>query len=383
MRKTADVVIIGAGISGLAIGVHLAKKGVKDIVILEKTFPGNGATGRCGAGIRMQWGVELNCLLSKFSVEYFENVNEILKNDVDVEFWQGGYLIGAKDELEAEQFRKNVTLQNSLGIESSYLSPEEAKDVMPHLDVSHIKAATFCGRDGHLNPFKTVEAFVKAAMDLGIDIEKNTTVTGIEKTGGRVSGVKTDKGDIKAPIVVNAAGGWSKQMAELAGADLPVYSRRHQILVTEPVEPLQSAMFMGFGLNIYIQQVPHGPFIMGRGDADEPTDLRMTSSWKFLNDMAETVTTLMPRLARLKVVRQWAGLYNMTSDAQPIYDEAPEAKGFYHACGFSGHGFMLAPATGQLMSELILGETPSIDISSLGIDRFKGDMLLPLESSVV
>lgn len=383
MRKTADVVIIGGGISGLSIAIHLAQKGVKKIVVLEKTFPGNGATGRCGAGIRMQWGVELNCLLSKFSVEYFENANEILKNNIDIEFWQGGYLIGAKDDLEAEQFKKNVELQHSLGIESSYLTPDEAKAMMPHLDVKHIKAATFCHRDGHLNPFKTVEAFVKAAVDLGVEIEKNTKVTAVDKENGKVRGVQTDKGDIVAPIVVNAAGGWSKQIADMAEVHLPVYSRRHQILVTEPVEPLQSAMFMGFGLNIYIQQVPHGPFIMGRGDAHEPIDLRMTSSWQFLRDMAKTVTTLMPRLARLKVVRQWAGLYNMTADAQPIYDKAPELDGFYHAAGFSGHGFMLAPATGQLMSELILGETPSIDISSLNIARFDGDSLLPLESSVV
>lgn len=383
MRKTADAVIIGGGISGLSIAVHLAQNGVKNIVVLEKEFPGSGATGRCGAGIRMQWGVELNCLLSKFSVEYFENVNEILQNDIDVEFWQGGYLIGAQNETEAERFKANVELQNSLGIDSVYLSPAEAGEMMPHLDTTKIKAATFCGRDGHLNPFRTVQSFCEAATRLGVAIEKNTTVTGIKTYAGRVTGVVTDKDEIESPIVVNAAGGWSKAVAELAGVDLPVYSRRHQILVTEPVEPLQRAMFMGFDWNIYIQQVPHGPFIMGRGDSDEPTDLRVTSSWQFLERMSDTVMTLMPRLAGLKVVRQWAGLYNMTADAQPIYDEAPELKGFYLACGFSGHGFMLAPATGQLMAELILGETPSIDISSLHIDRFKGEHVLPLESSVV
>ena len=383
MKRTADAVIIGGGISGLSIAVHLAQKGVRNIVILEKRFPGSGATGRCGAGIRMQWGVELNCLLSKFSVDYFEHINDILKNDVDVEFWQGGYLIGAKTKEEAAQFKANVSLQNRLGIDSVYLSAKEAGDMMPHLDTSKIKAATFCGRDGHLNPFRTVQAFARAAADLGIDIEKYTTVTDIFSESGRVTGVRTDKGDILAPVVVNAAGGWAKAVADLAGVELPVYSRRHQILVTEPVEPLQSAMFMGFAWNIYIQQVPHGPFIMGRGDTSEPTDLRMTSSWQFLEQMSQTVMTLLPSLSRLKVIRQWAGLYNMTADAQPIYAEAPELQGFYLACGFSGHGFMLAPATGQLMSQLILGETQDIDISSLHIDRFKGETPLPQESSVV
>lgn len=383
MQKTADVVIIGGGISGLAIAINLAQKGVKDIVILEKSFPGSGATGRCGAGIRMQWGSALNCQLSKFSVEYFEQIHDILHNDIDVEFLQGGYLIGAKSEAEAARFKANIALQHSLGIDSQYLTAAEAGEMMPHLDTSKIKAATFCQRDGYLNPFKTVQAFVKGAEDLGVKIHKHTTVTGIKQEGGRVTGVETDRGEILAPIVVNAAGGWSKAIADLAQVNLPVFSRRHQILVTEPIETIQTAMFMGFELNIYIQQVPHGPFIMGQGNPMEATDLRQTSTWQFLENMSKTVTELMPRLGRLKVVRQWAGLYNMTADAQPIYDEAPELKGFYLACGFSGHGFMLAPATGVLMSELILGEPTTIDIHTLKLDRLHAGEVVAAESSVV
>ena len=383
MQKTADVAIVGGGISGLSIAFQLAQAGVKNIAIIEKNFLGSGATGRCGAGIRMQWGTELNCLLSKYSCEFYEQAHEIFHNDIDIEFDQGGYLIGAGTDEELEQFQRNVKLQNKLGIESVFLSPEEAGEILPHLDITQIKGATFCHRDGHLNPFRTVEAYAEAAKSLGVSIYEYTEVREILRDGNTLKGVRTNKGDIKAPIVVNAAGGYSGLIAGMAAVDLPVYSQRHQIMVTEPVEAMQEPMFMGFSLNIYIQQVPHGSFIMGRSDDSEPKDLRLTSSWHFLEEMSKTCTTLMPRLGRLKIIRQWAGLYNMTADAQPIYDEAPELPGFYHAAGFSGHGFMLAPVTGHVIAKRILGEEPDIDVSCLNVSRFKDGGLLPTESSVV
>ena len=140
----------------------------------------------------------------------------------------------------------------------------------------------------------------------------------------------------------------------MVGLDVPIYSERHQILVTEPVEPMQDPMVMSFGLNFYIQQSPEGSFIMGRGDDKEPKDLRVTSSWQFLEEMAKTIDMVLPPVSKLRVIRQWAGLYNMTPDKQPIYDEAENAKGFYLALGFSGHGFMFGPITGIAMSEMIL-----------------------------
>lgn len=382
MNKTANVVIIGGGISGCSIAYNLAKKGVKGIIVVEKSFLASGSTGRCGAGIRMQWGAEQNCRLSKLSVEFYENANEELKYDRDIEFNQGGYLIVAGTEEENEQFKKNVELQNRLGIPSVYLTPKEAKEIIPHMDETKILGATFCEKDGHLNPFHTTEAYAKAAKRLGVEFMTFTEVIGIDTKAGRVTGVRTDKGYISTPIVVNAAGGYSKKIGEMAGIDIPVYAQRHQILVAEPVEPMQKPMYMGFSLNIYIQQTPHGSFIMGRGDDTEPTDLRITSSWKFLEEMAKTCCELLPPLKNLNIVRQWAGLYTMTKDAQPIYGAVEELEGFYLAVGFSGHGFMLAPATGLLMAETILGEETTIDISNLDIGRFERNELV-FESSVV
>jgi len=382
MNKTASVVIIGGGISGCAIAYTLAKKGVKDIVVIERDYLSSGATGRCGAGVRMQWGTEMNCRLAKYSIEFFERANEELDYEYDIEFKQGGYLIVASTEKEVNQFKKNIALQNSLGIPSRLLTPKEAKEIVPHMDETKIIAATFNPKDGHLNPFHTTQAYANAAVRLGVEIMKYTTVTGINVENGKVVGVQTDKGYISTPVVVNAAGGYSQLIAKMVGIDLPVYSERHQILVTEPVAPMQGPMFMSFSLNIYCQQTPHGSFIMGRGDANEPRDLRITSSWHFMEEMAKTCTELLPPLKELRVVRQWSGLYNISPDRQPIYGPVKEVEGFYLACGFSGHGFMFGPVTGVVIAESILGETPTIPVHMLDKDRFERGELL-LEPSVV
>lgn len=382
MIKTADVVIIGGGISGVAIAYNLAKKGIKDIVVIEKSYLASGATGRCGAGVRQQWGTEMNCRVAMESIKFFETANEELQYDRDIEFKQGGYLIVASTEKEDLQFQKNVALQRSLGMEVEYMTPKEATRIVPYLNTERLTSATFCQKDGHLNPFLATDAYAKAAERLGVKIYTYTEVIGINTKDGKVTSVLTNAGEIFTNTVVNAAGGYSKNIAEMVNVDIPVYSERHQILVTEPVEPLQGPMVMSFSLNIYCQQTPHGSFIMGRGDDTEPRDLRITSSWQFLDEMANTVTNLLPPLGNLRLVRQWAGLYNMTPDRQPIYGAVEGVEGFYLAVGYSGHGFMFAPMTGLLMSEMILGEKTSIDISSLDLGRFKRNELV-FEPSVV
>lgn len=382
MNKTASVVIIGGGISGCAIAYNLAKKGVKDVIIIEKEYLSSGATGRCGAGIRMQWGTEMNCRLAKYSVEFFETANEVLEYEGDVEFKQGGYLIIAATEKEVAQFQKNIKLQNSLGIPSRYITPQEAKEIVPHMDETQILGAAFNPKDGHLNPFHTTQAYADAAVRLGVEIMKYTEVTGIKVENGKIAGVQTDKGYISTPVVVNAAGGHAQIISEMVGVKLPLYSERHQILVTEAVEPMQGPMFMSFSQNIYCQQTPHGSFIMGRGDPTEPRDLRVTSSWEFLEEMAKTCIRFLPPLKDIRMVRQWAGLYNMSPDAQPIYGPVKDVEGFFLACGYSGHGFMFGPVTGVVVSESILGEEHTIPVDALSYDRFeKGELIL--EPSVV
>ena len=381
MKK--NVIIIGAGISGVSIAYNLAKKGVKDILVLDRSYFTSGATGRCGAGVRSQWATTLNCILAKKSIEFFEHAQAILEYDDDIEFKQEGYLILATSEKEALQFKANVLLQNSLGIPSIYLDKEAALKIVPHLNPDAFIAATFCNIDGHLNPFKMTDAYMQAAKKLGVTFNFYEEVTEIIKSKQQVVGVKTNKDFYEANIVVNAAGGYSKEIGDMAGIDIPVYSENHEILASEPIEKMQGPMVMSFSKNIYCQQVPHGAFLMGRSDPYVEKGHQIHSSWQFLEEMAKTALHIMPVLGNLRVVRQWGGSYNMSPDRQPIISGTDELKGFYMACGFSGHGFMLAPMTGLLLSEMILNEPTTVDVTTLDLKRFKQQNTIEIEKSVV
>jgi len=382
MKSSAEIIIIGGGISGTSIGYFLMKHGAKNVVILEKHHLAWGGTGRCGAGIRQQWGSEMNCIMAKYSCEFYENANEELKYEGDIEFKQGGYLMLIATEKEREQTEKNVQSQNTLGINSRLVSVEECKEIAPLLNTEEILAGAFYEKDGHLNPFHTTQAFADAFVRLGGEIYKNTSVTDILVKSGKVRGVVTNQGEIKAPIVINAAGGYSQIIAEMAGFELPVHSERHNILVTEPVDAILNPMIMGFSLNLYCQQVPHGGFIMGRTCADQPKDYRVTSDSSFPENMAKTIVKLLPALKNVRMLRQWAGLYNVTPDNHMIYDQIPGVSGFYAACGFSGHGFMMAPATGQSMAEMVLGLPATLPWHRFNLARFNEGALL-IEPSVV
>lgn len=378
----AEVVIIGGGVIGCATAYYLAKLGVKDVVVIERDYLASGSTGRCGAGVRQQWGLKMNVLLAKESIKAFENLNEELDTGLDIEFKQKGYLMLAYTDKMVEQYKKNVALQKSLDIPVELISPDEARGIVPYLNTDGLLAATFCPTDGHINPFITTNSYAEAARRLGVRIMTFTEVTGIEVNRDKVVAVETTRGKIHTEKVLNASGGYSREVAALAGVELPTYPERHQILVTEAVAPIQDPMVISLQHGFYTQQTPHGSFIMGFGDPHERREHITTSTWNFMEEMAAKILPVLPALAQLRVVRQWAGLYNMSPDAQPILGEVPTVKGFYNAVGFSGHGFMLAPVTGKLMAELISGQQPHLDIAPLSLERFaKGELLR--EPSVV
>jgi sarcosine oxidase subunit beta len=379
----ADIVIIGSGISGTAIAWNLAKKGMKNIVVVDKGYLTGGATGRCGAGVRQQWATRMNCMMAKKSIEFYEKAKEILDYPGDIEFKQEGYLILACTPEEDVQFAKNVELQHSLGIPSRKITREEAQKIVPHINTDSFQSATFCPKDGHLNPFKMNDAFYQAAKRLGVTFFFNEEVKSITVVDHQIQGVLTDKHAFETTKVVDAAGGYSREIGLMAGVDIPVYAEKHEILVTEPIEKIQGPMVMSFSQNLYCQQVPHGSFVMGRGNPLALHDHDITSSWEFLDEMAKTITRFLPIIGELRVIRQWAGSYNMSPDRQPILGSVPGCKGFFVACGFSGHGFMFAPMTGILVSEAILGEPPSLDMSELCIDRFHNQKTIEVEKSVV
>lgn len=383
MEKTAKIVIVGAGISGCAIAWNLAIRGYTDIVVLDKGYLTHGATGRCGAGVRAQWGTEANCLMAMRSIAFFEHAKETLEYDGDIEFKQEGYLILATSAAEEAQFAKNVALQNRLGIPSRVVSKQEALAIVPHLNPDAFLSATFCPKDGHLNPFKMTDAYFRAAKKKGVTFRFFEEVTGIEVVDRNVRSVRTDKAVYPADVVVDAAGGYSQEVGRMVGIEIPVYSENHEILATEPIEKMQGPMVMSFSKNIYCQQVPHGSFLMGRSNPFVEHNHDISSTHQFLDEMAKTVCHILPKIGELRVVRQWGGSYNMSPDRQPIVCGSGEVGGFYMACGFSGHGFMFAPMTGELLAQLIAGEPTSLDVKGLDIERFATHTDAAIEKSVV
>ena len=382
MSKSADVVVIGGGIIGCSTAYNLARLGAGKVVLVERGYLASGSTGRCGAGMRMQWGTETNCLLSRESTRMLERLPEILDVDIDIELKQGGYLLLAYTEKMEAQFKKNLVLQNSLDIPARWVSPAEAKEIVPHLNTDGLIGATFCSKDGHCNPFKTTAAYAKAARRLGVEIQTHTEVTGIDTECCQIRTVKTSQGDIHTPRVVVAAGGYTKGLGRMVGTEIPIHPERHEILVTEPVEPMQESMVMSFHHNLYCQQSPHGSFIMGIGHPDLPESFDTRSSWEFLQEMATRLVKILPPLAGLNVVRQWAGIYDMSPDRQPILGPAGDVEGFHVAAGFSGHGFMIGPVTGQIVAEQLLGLPTALPVGMLDAGRFqRGDLFI--EPSVV
>ncbi len=379
----ANILIIGAGISGVSVAYNLAKKGVQGIYVIDKGYFTNGSTGRCGAGVRQQWATENNCILAKKSMEFFEKAKEILDYDDDLELKQEGYLILATSKKEHNEFTKNVKLQNKLGIPSHQLTKSEALKIVPHLNPDAFISATYCPSDGHLNPFKMSEAYYLAARKLGVTFSFFEEALSIETKDKKIVQVRTNKNVYQVTKVINVAGGYAQEIGAMAGVEIPVYSEKHEILATEPIEKIQGPMVMSFSKNIYCQQVPQGAFLMGRGNPDAVKSHDMESSWQFLDEMAKTVTDIMPLIGNLHVIRQWGGSYNMSPDRQPIISDTDQLDGFYMGCGFSGHGFMFAPMTGLLLSEMILGEESTVDLSTLSLDRFKDFSYKKIEKSVV
>jgi sarcosine oxidase subunit beta len=381
MKKTADCVIIGGGVMGTAIAYYLAREGIGDTVVVEASHLAAGATGRCGGGIRQQWSTEANTKLAIESVRLFRGLEEEL--DADIEFLQGGYLVLAYTDEDVEQFKANVALERGLGLDVEILTPDDiTRGVVPELNTEGVRLATYCPSDGSANPFLTTQAYADAAERLGVEIELFTPVTRILTEGGRVTGVETARGSVSAPAVVNAAGSYSVPLARTAGVDLPITPYRRQILVTEPLERFFDPMIISFSYGIYFRQTKHGAVIGGFGDPEEPPGFNETSSLGFLVTMSRKLVHLMPALKPVKVVRQWAGLYDITPDAQPILGVTDGVEGLYQASGFSGHGFMIAPMTALLVAQVVAGREPALDIERLNARRF-ADGRVTTERSVV
>ncbi len=375
---TASAVIVGGGVNGLAMAYELARAGLRDVVVLERRYLASGSTGRCGGGIRQQWTTAENIRLAQESVLLFENLAGEL--GYQTFFRQGGYLMVTENEDDLPALKKAVVLQRSCNVPTEFLQPEECLKIVPHLNVAKLKGATFCPKDGTAYPFAVVWGYAKACQRLGVKIYPYTEVSEVIVEGDRVRGVRTSRGEISAPLLVNCAGPWSRAVAAMAGVSLPNRQERHEIMVSESLKPFLDPMVISITDGIYFSQSMRGEIVGGIGDATEPHwedperfDTR--SQLRFSVRFARALIDMYPPARSLRLMRQWAGMYDVTPDHRPILGGVAGLEGYHHICGFSGHGFMLGPISARRMARHVTTGRPDDIIESLSLARFeRGDV---------
>ena len=378
MSERAEIVIIGGGIMGLAIAYNLAKLGVTDIVVVDRNYLCGGASGRNGGGVRAQWSSEANVRLMQESIRMCREFAREMK--INVWFRQGGYLFLTRDEEKRRALEKSVKVQNECGLATRMLTPREAKEIVPELDISGLTAASFNADDGVVFPWPFVWGFARAAEKLGVKVMTFTDVVGFETKGKKITGVTVRANDSKLTIetskVVNAAGAWSPEIARMLGVELPNKPHRHEICSTEPLKPWLGPLVADLTDGLYFSQSTRGEIVGGIGQERVPDGIDQNSSFAFLGIYAKSLTRACPVLGNVKVLRQWAGCYDITPDANPIIGPVDEVEHFYQASGFMGHGFMMAPVVGKLIAQYIVEETPLPMFERWNLRRFKEGKLL-------
>lgn len=373
--KTADVVIIGGGIIGVSIAYHLALKKAGKILLLERGQLGEGSTSRCVGGVRLQFSTEINLRFSIESMKTFDRFEEEV--GVDPEFRRIGYLFLATTGHEVEVFKSNVALQQKYGIPVEFLNRDEIKSRWPYLKTVDVQAGTFCPLDGYAGPSEVLAGFAKGARREGAEIHQMAEVTGISLKGDRVIGVLTKEGEIASPIVINAAGPYAAHVGAMAGVKIPVKPLRRQVFVTAPFHLTDHPvpLTIDFHSGWYFRQEVDG--LLLSGPLDREPSYRTNIDYEAMAEAAENAIHRVPVLEKARIVRGWAGLYEISPDNHAILGAVPEVRGLFVANGFSGHGFQHSPAVGKVMAELIAdGKSRTIDISSLSIQRFKEHALI-------
>ncbi len=347
-----DAVIIGAGSTGLAIGYYLERLGVKDVTILEKDYAGSGSTGRCGTGIRAQFSDEPTIKTMKRA----ENLWVELAEDLGFDFRRTGYLYLHYSKDQLARYRELKNLQNSFGVSTEMLKPGEAKEICEPLDVSELEGASYNPKDGKAHPFEVVAGFKKGFKASSVDLREYTEVTEIKlDKGGKEKIIETNGADFKTEILINAAGGWAPQIGRMVGTNVPIEPYRHQAVITEPFEPgtIEPMVISMEHEDAYVTQTERGGVIGGVATPEEePPTYDTTETLGFEERVSRAFASMVPGLKHARLLRHWGGYYAMTPDGNPLIGRfGPE--GCYIAAGFSGHGYMMAPAVGLGLAEII------------------------------
>ena len=376
LPSKAEVVIIGGGIIGASIAYHLGKAGAKGVLLLEKGIMGQGSTGKCAGGIRSQFSTRINLQFSQLSLRAFDLFQQEL--GVDPEFHRTGYLFMAFREEHLGMFAANKALMGEMGLDVELLDPDEMSRRWPFLRTDDVMGGAYTKEDGYAGPHEVLQGYVKGARRNGVALLEGVEVTAIEVEKGRVCAVRTSTGEgVQTPLVINAAGPHAAGVAAMAGLALPVTPVRRQVFFTDPFSDLPETFPLIIDLEHgwYMRREGQGILLSGPQDSEssfnEETDFQ-GKEWAAAQSMDRV-----PILEKARIMRGWAGLYEISPDQHAILGGFPELKGFICANGFSGHGFQHSPATGLLVAELVTeGRTRTLDIHSLRPQRFReGDLI--------
>ena len=362
---SAEVVVVGGGVVGTSVAFHLAEAGVSDVLLVEREGIASGSSSRGAGGVRAHFSDPLNVALSLRSLELFEAFGE--RPGAEVGFERTGYLFLLDRAEDVEDFERAVEMQNALGVPSRMLGPEEATSLNPLVELEGVLAASLCPLAGHAEPPRVAEGYAAGARRHGARVETGCAVEGFGLSArGELRRVLTSGGAVATGTVVCAAGAWSKAVAGLAGVHLPVTPEPRRVLLTEPVEggPESFPFTVDMGSLFYFRRHERG-LLMGIRDAGGTA--AEGSWWPTLRTAAERRA---PDVARAAAVGGWTGLYEATPDRNAVIGEAREPRRFLYATGFSGHGFLQAPAAGEAVRDLVLGRAPAIDVSPLSAERF-------------
>lgn len=367
---TADVVIAGGGVMGCALAYQLSRRGLR-VVLFERGALGSESTAKNAGGVRQQFSNEHNVRVQMLSVRLLLDFEAEV--GVPSDFRQVGYLMVLTRPSDVESFRRQLEMWHRVGLaEARWVDAAEAARLVPVLNVDDVLGCTFCPTDGIAGPASVTAGYAAAARRLGARIEEGTPVTGVEVDGGRVRAVRTTAGAVAAPVVFDCAGAWSGEIGRMAGVEVPVKPYRRQVFVTGsfPEVAWDAPMTVDFATSFYFHPEGDG-LLFGMSDRDEPSSFQQDVDWGFLERTVEVAAVRAPLIAERGSVRTaWAGLYETTPDHQAILGPVPEVEGFWCACGFSGHGFMQAPAAGLLLAQLLVEGRSEIDLVPFGIQRF-------------
>lgn len=372
----ARVVVIGGGVMGLSTAYNLAKQGVQDVVLVERGELGAGSTCKAAGGVRAQFSDAVNIELGMRSLEVFRNFPELFDQDIDLD--ECGYLFLLEREEDLHTFERNVELQRSMGLESRIISVEEAKELSPLISTEGLIAGVWSPEAGHCTPESVVQGYARAARALGVRIIRHCEVTDVVREGDTITAVETAQGSIATDTVVCCAGAWSRALGDMVGVDLPVDAVRRELLVTEPMPdlPANVPFTIDFSTTMYFHREGPG-LLVGMSNQDEEPGFSLEHTDEWLEQVVEAAGRRVPVLEEVGMASRWAGLYEVTPDHNALIGEAEGVSRFLYATGFSGHGFLQGPAVGQVMADLVAGNTPVVDVSALHGRRFAGAGLRP------